>query len=174
MDRRRYEVAVELFADDAQVVFNGGVFDNGCGGVRRLFLERFRSGKTGGRMEPAPGFEVDADQRQDRVDVASDLLSASAVFPYSIQVGREIQTESSVASMARLQGGGVQTWWEGGEYRVTYRRDARHESWRIGRLEYHTASRADYRPGRSYANAIAVPPMSRLYPDDPQGPDALI
>src|SRR5690606_17920531 len=122
MDKGAYDEVVEMFASDAQVVFNGGVFDNRSDGVGRLFRDRFRAGKSGKRIEPAPGFELAADRQQERVEVAADRLSAEAVFPYSIQVGAPIETESSLASMARLHGEAVKTWWEGGVYEVSYRR----------------------------------------------------
>jgi hypothetical protein len=174
MDKGLYDGVIEMFADDARVIFNGGVFEHRTQGVSRLYRGRFRSGKTGKRMEPAPGFELDADQQQDSVEVSADRLSAKAAFPYSIQVGRPIETETSLAGMARLHGEGVQTWWEGGMYHVSYRKDARDGRWRISKLEYDTLSRADYRPGRTYAMPIAVSPISTSYPEDPQGPDALV
>lgn len=173
MDKGLYEDVVGMFADDAQVIFNGGVFNGRSRGVSRLYRDLFRSGKTGKRMEPAPGFEVAADQQQDRVEVSPDRLSAKAVFPYSIQVGKPLESDTSLAGMARLQGEGVQTWWEGGVYNVTYRKDVVDGRWRISKLEYNTLSRADYRSGRSYARPIRVSPMSTRYPEDLQGPDAL-
>ena len=174
IDHGRYDEVVDVFTDDAQVKFNGGVFDNRSGGISRLYRDRFRSGKTGRRMEPAPGFELDAEQLRSSVEVSADLLSATAIFPYSIQAGMPIESDTSLASMARLHGEGVKTWWEGGKYHVTYRRDAAEQRWRISRLEYHTLSRADYRPGRSQATRISVPSIAARYPDDPQGPDDLL
>lgn len=174
MDNDRYEEVVRMFADDAEVLFNGGVFAGRSRGVSRLYRARFRAGKTGKRMEPAPGFELTGDRQQDSVEVSADRLSARAVFPYSIQVGTPIESDSSLAGMARLQGEGVKTWWEGGIYDVTYTRDPADGRWRIRKLEYTTLSRADYRSGRSYARPIAVAPFSTRYPEDPQGPDALI
>jgi len=106
-------------------------------------------------MPPAPGFELGAEQQQERVNVSSDRQSATAVFPYSIQVGTPIETESSLASMARLHGEGVRTWWEGGVYEVSYVKNA-DGHWIIARLEYRTLSRADYRSGRSYAKPMSV------------------
>jgi len=174
MDKGLYDEVIEMFADDAQVIFNGGVFDHRSKGISRLYRDRFRAGKSGKRMEPAPGFELDADRQQERVEVSADRLSAKATFPYSIQVGMPIETETSLAGMARLHGEGVQTWWEGGVYQVSYRKDAVDGRWKIGRLEYNTLSRADYRSGRTYAMPISVSPLSTSYPADPQGPDALV
>jgi hypothetical protein len=172
MDKGRHEEVIAMFADDAEVVFNGGVFRQRSKGVSRLYRERFPSGKTGARMEPAPGFELPADQQTDSVDVSPDLRSATAVFPYSIQVGVPFETETSLAAMARLHGEGVRTWWEGGVYKVTYRKDAA-GSWKIGRLEYDTQSRADWRSGRSYAQPMSVARLSTRFPADQQGPDDL-
>lgn len=174
LDRGRYEEAVALFAAEAEVVFNGGVFAGRGRGVDRLFNMRFRAGKTGRRIEPAPGFELDAEARQERIELSSDRLSATASFPYSIQVGAPIEAAGSLVSMARLHGEGVRTWWEGGIYRLRYRRAAVAGGWRIGRLEYRTLARADYRLGRAYAGPIEVSPLTVRYPVDPQGPDALV
>jgi len=174
LDRGRYDEVVEMFADDARVVFNGGIFDERTGGVSRLYRERFRFTRSGRRIEPAPGFELDPDKRQEKVEISVDRLTAEAVFPYSIQVGKPIETETSLASMAGLHGGAVQTWWEGGVYRVRYCKDAVDGRWKIGSLAYATLARADYRPGRTYATSIAVAPIDTRFPEDPLGPDALI
>ena len=173
MDKGLHEEVIGMFAVDAEVVFNGGVFRDRSKGVSRLYCERFPSGKTGGRMEPAPGFEIAADQQRDSVDVSPDLRSATAIFPYSIQVGMPFETETSLAAMARLHGEGVRTWWEGGTYKIAYRKDVE-GSWKISRLEYDTQSRADWRSGRSYAQPISVERLSTRFPADQQGPDDLV
>jgi hypothetical protein len=173
MNNGRHDEVIGMFTNDAEVVFNGGVFSQRTQGVTRLYRERFPSGQTGRRMEQAPGFELTADQQQDTVDVSADRQSAKAAFPYSIQVGVPFETESSLAAMARLHGEGVRTWWESGMYRIAYRKDDA-GSWQISRLEYDTLSRADWRPGRSYAQAISVPRCSTRFPADPHGPDSLV
>jgi hypothetical protein len=172
MDKGLHEDVISMFADDAQVVFNGGVF-TGHQSVSRLYREHFKAGKTGGRMEPAPGFELAADQQRDSVEVAADRRTAKAAFTYSIKVGMPFETESSLAAMARLHGEGVRTWWEGGVYQIAYRKDAA-GSWKISRLEYDTLSRADWRSGRSYALPMVASPFSERFPQDLQGPDALV
>jgi hypothetical protein len=173
MDKGLHEEVIGMFSDDAEVVFNGGVFKSRSHGVSRLYRDRFPAGKTGRRMEPAPGFELTADQQRDSVEVSPDLRSAKAVFPYSIQVGMPFETETSLAAMARLHGEGVRTWWEGGVYRVNYRKDVAGH-WKISRLEYDTLSRADYRSGKSYAQPISVLRFATRFPADQQGPDDLI
>jgi hypothetical protein len=173
-DKDLYDDVIGMFAEDAAVLFNGGVFRGRDRGVSRLYRERFRTGKSGRRMEPAPGFELEADQQQESMQVSPDRLSANAVFPYSIQVGMPFESETSLASMARLHGEGVRTWWEGGAYHVTYRKDASDGRWTISRLEYRTLARADYRPGRTYAAPLAVAPLTTRFPGDPLGPDELV
>lgn len=159
MDNGLYDEVLALFAQDAQVVFNGQSFDGRDQGVSRLYLEQFRPGKTGRRMEQAPGFELGADQQHDTVEVAPDRMTAKAAFAYSIQVGVPLESENSLASMARLHGEGVQTWWEGGTYIASYTRAGAERNWKIHRLEYKTLSRADYRPGRSYASPMSGTPV---------------
>jgi hypothetical protein len=173
IDKGLHEEVIGMFSDDGEVVFNGGVFKGRSHGVSRLYRDRFPAGKTGRRMESAPGFELTPVQQQNSVEVSPDLRSAKAVFPYSIQVGIPFETESSLAAMARLHGEGVRTWWEGGVYRVNYRKDAS-GLWKIRRIEYDTLSLADYRSGKSYAQPISVPSFATRFPADPHGPDELI
>lgn len=172
IDAGLHDQVVGLFSADSQVVFNGGVFQRRDAGVSRFFRGYLPARKAGRSMQAAPGFALPAEAPQDRVDVARDRRSATAVFPYSIQAGMPLQSASSLASMARLQGEGVHTWWEGGHYRVEYRKEAEGR-WMISRLEYDSSSRADYRPGRSHAGPIRVPRLATRYPDDPHGPDRL-
>src|SRR6185295_17246871 len=47
MDKGLHEEVIGMFADDAEVVFNGGVFKSRSHGVSRLYRERFPAGKTG-------------------------------------------------------------------------------------------------------------------------------
>ena len=90
--------------DDAQVVYNGGLF-TGKEGIRRLYCDHFASGCTGRKIEPAPGFETDPAQQLDIVEVAADRKTATGQFPYSMQVGTPMTGDSSLVEMARLQGG---------------------------------------------------------------------
>lgn len=173
MDGGLHQEVIGMFAEDAQVVFNGGVFSGRDHGVTRLFSERFPSARTGRRMEQAPGFELTVDQQRDSVEVAADLKTAKAAFTYSIQAGAPFETESSLAAMARLHGEGVRTWWEGGVYEVSYRKDVV-GSWKISRLQYNTLSRADYRTGKGYAQPIAIERLAARFPADLQGPDLLV
>lgn len=172
LDKGRYEEAVNMFADDGEVVFNGGVFAGKDKGVRRLYCKHFSAGFTGKKIEPAPGYEQGSEQLQDIVEVALDRKSATARFPYSIQVGRPMSGDSPLVEMARLQGEGILKWWEAGIHEASYVKAG--DGWKINRIEYRVISKADYKPGRPYAKPIEVPLFSKTYPADPAGPDRLI
>jgi hypothetical protein len=172
LDQGLYEEVVHLFADNGEVVFNGGIFVGKDKGVRRLYCDHFSEGRTGRKIEPAPGFELDPSHLHDVVEVAPDRKSAKAQFPYSMQVGIPLVSDLPHLEMARLQGQGIVQWWEGGIHEVSYVKEG--DTWRIKRLEYRVMSQADYKPGRSYAGLISVPPFSEVYPKNPDGPDRLM
>ena len=172
LDRGRYEDVPDLFADDAEVVFNGGAFKGRKDGVSRLYGDCFRSGLTGKKIGSAPNFEVDSEQRREFIKVSADRLSASGQFPYSMRVGTPMTGDSSLVRMARLQGEGIVKWWEGGTCEVSYVKVG--GAWKISRLEYHATSKADYKPGRTHATPIDVPAFSSVFPVNPTGPDRLV
>ena len=171
LDRGMYEEVAGMFADDAEVVYNGGRFA-GKDGIRRLYSEHFASGRTGRKIEPAPGFDQDPAQQLDIVEVAGDRKTAAGQFPYSMQVGAPMTGDSSLVEMARLQGEGIVHWWESGTHEVSYVKQ--NDAWKIRKLEYRVTSKADYRPGRSYAKPIDVPAFSSIFPKNPTGPDRLV
>jgi len=166
-----YEEVVGMFADDSEAVYNGGLYA-GKEGIRRLYCDHFAQGLTGRKIEPAPGFEPDPAQQLDIVEVATDRRTAAGQFPYSIQVGAPMTEDSSLVEMARLQGEGIVKWWEGGICGASYIKVG--DGWKIKRLEYRPASRADYKPGRTCAKPIDVPAFSSVFPKNPTGPDRLV
>ena len=174
LNNGNYEEVINLFTDDGEAIFNGGIFKGKFGGVRRLYNERFRSGLAGRKIEPAPGFQPDNDQQQDIVKVAADRKTANARFSFSIQIGTPIISDSQLVKMARLHGEGIMKWWECGTYEVSYVKGIRDAVWKIKRLEYRVLSKADYRPGKLLAKPISVPLFSKVYPEDPAGPDVFI
>jgi hypothetical protein len=171
LNEGKCEEVVSMFAEDAEAVYNGGLF-SGRQGVRRLYCDYFAPGLTGKKIETAPGFEPDPAQQLDIVDVAEDRMTATGQFPYSIQVGTPMTGDSSLVEMACLQGEGIVKWWEGGICEAAYVKIG--ASWKIRRLEYRAASKADYKPGRAYAKPIDVPAFSSVFPNNPAGPDKLI
>jgi hypothetical protein len=169
LDNGMYEEVAGLFKEDASVVFNGGIF-KGKSSVARLYRDHFSAGLTGKNIGPAPGFEA----AQETITVAVDRKSAQAQFPYSIQVGAPIVSNSSLVGMARLHGEGIMKWCEGGVYEIAYAKCKKDGSWKIAKLEYRVLSQTDYKSGRAYANPISVSPFAKTYPADPAGPDLLI
>jgi hypothetical protein len=167
----KYGEVAGMFADDAEVLYNGGLF-SGKNGIHRLYCSHFASGLTGKKIEPPPGFALDPAQQFDTVEVAADRRTASGRFPYSMQAGTPMTENSSLVEMARLQGGGIVQWWEGGLCEARYVKSG--DTWKITRLEYRAASKADYKPGRTYAKPIDIPAFSSAFPQNPAGPDKLI
>jgi len=172
LDQGMYEEVVNLFTDDGEVSYNGGLFIGRERGVRRLYCDHFRAGLSGKKIDPAPGFELGPIRLEDIIEVAPDRKSARARFAYSMQVGTPIISDSQLVKMARLQGQGIIKWWEGGIHEVSYVKEG--EGWKIKRLEYRVIAKANYAPGRSYAKPINIPAFSKTYPTDPTGPDRLI
>jgi hypothetical protein len=171
LDRGMYEEVTGMFAEDAEVAYNGGLF-TGKAGIQRLYCSHFASGRTGRKIEPAPGFEPEPAQQLDIVEVAADRKTATGEFPYSMQVGAPMTGESSLVEMARLQGEGIVQWWESGTHAVSYVKKG--NTWKIRKLEYRVTSKADYKPGRAYAKPIEIPSFSTMFPRNPTGPDRLV
>jgi hypothetical protein len=171
LDQGMYEEVAGMFADDSEVVYNGGLF-TGKDGIERLYCDLFASSRTGRKIEPAPGFETDPAQQLDIVEVAGDRKTAACHFPYSMQVGAPMTGDSSLLEMARLQGEGIVHWWESGIHEVSYVK--KDNTWQIKKLKYRVTSTADYKPGRSHAKPISVPLFSKAFPENPTGPDKLI
>ncbi|HTY61863.1 MAG TPA: nuclear transport factor 2 family protein [Acidobacteriota bacterium] len=172
LDQGMYEEVVGMFADEAEVVFNGGVFVGKDKGIRRLYCNHFAPRLTGKKIEAAPGFKPDPARQPDIVEVAADRKTATCHFPYSMQVGEPMTGNSSLVDMARLQGGGIVKWWEGGICEASYVKVG--GSWKIRRLEYRATSKADYRPGQAYAKPIDIPAFSSVFPKNSTGPDKLV
>ena len=172
LDEGEYEEVLDLFDDKAEVIFNGGSFSGKNRGIRRLYCDLFRSGTTGRKIEPPAGFGPDPAKELDIVEMAADSKTATGRFPYSMQVGTPIEGDSSLVQMARLQGEGIEKWWEGGVCEASYVKVG--NKWKIKRLEYRVTAKADYKPGRSYAKPISVPSFTKTYPENPAGPDKLI
>ena len=171
LDSGRYSEVAELFTNDAEVIFNRGIYRGKDSGVKRLYSGHFSAGMTGKRMEPAPGFPIDAEHQQEVIEVAKDGQTARARFPYSMQVGAPLDDDSVLVQMARLHGEGIRKWWEGGIYDISYLKDIKDGSWKINRLEHQVLARAE---GSSRAKPISVAPFSKVYPEEATGPDKLI
>ena len=163
LDKCLYDEVVDLFADDAELRFMGGIF-RGKAGIRRLYCGRFRQSFTGGHNGPVYGFLLDHLQLQDIVDVAADRRTAFARFRALMQAGSHKSRTDAPASLPSQ-------WWEGGIYENIY---AREEGvWKIKLLNYRLVYQGLYEEGWANMAPYTGPFFTATYPDNPLGPDAL-
>lgn len=163
LDSGRYDEVTGLFTDNAEVIFNGGVYRGKDSGVCRLYCDHFSAGLTGRKMEPAPAFQIKDEQRHDVIEISKDGRSAKARFSYSMQVGAPMQDDSVLVQMARLHGEGITKWREEGIHDIELLKDPEDGNWKINRLEH-----------RVLASTVSVSPFNKVYPEEPTGPDRLI
>lgn len=159
IDKCLYDETVDLFAENGEVHFMGGIF-RGRAGVRRLYIDRFRKNFTNGKNGPIFGFLLDHPQMQDIIDVAPDRKTAKARFRCNMQAG-----------LHELAVGRTRQWWEGGLYENSYIREG--GVWKILILNYRPVWHADYETGWAHTRPQYVKFFSETYPNDPVGPDAL-
>jgi hypothetical protein len=158
LDKCLYEAIIDLFSEDCEVHFLGGIF-KGKDGVRRLFLDRFRAKFAGGTDGPKKGVLMEHPQLQDIVEVAPDRKTAKARFRFFMQAGTH-----------HTSGEGYQ-WWEGGLYENVYVKEDR--IWKIKVLIPKMVYFAEYEHGWAYTKPQYVSLMTKTYPEDPLGPDEL-
>jgi carotenoid cleavage dioxygenase len=166
IDKCLYDETVDLFAESGEVWFMGGKF-KGKAGLRRLYCNRFRERFTGGINGPVKGFLLEHLQLQDIIDVAPDGRTAHARARSFMQAGRHADHANS-----DREGWLPRQWWEGGIYENTYARED--GVWKIQILNYRPVWHADFDSGWSQTKPQYVPFFSKTFPDDPNGPDALI
>jgi len=157
INQGRYEDAWNFFAADSEVSFDGGIFSGKDQGVRRLYMENFRQGLTGKKVEMS-GTTVD--MTSENIETAADRKSAKAVFPYSMRVGTPMDASLQLVQMARLHGGGILHWGESGHCDVSFVKEG--ESWKISRIEYRSVQTGD------------AARFMKTYPENAIGPDRLV
>ena len=86
IDKSQYNEVVDLFSDDGEVWFLGGIY-KGKAGVRRLYIERFRGTFTQGHNGPRYGWLLDHPQLQMVIDVADDRKTAKVRGRSMMQAG---------------------------------------------------------------------------------------
>jgi len=153
-----YDKIPGLFVTDSEVVYNNGIFKGKDLGVSRLYNIRFRNGFTGKRMDATL-----ASKEGHLIELSEDHLSAKASFPFAIQAGTPMVSDSVLVSMARLHGEGINKWRENGVCELSLTRESKEDTWMIKRLEYRTESKS-----------VSVPVFAKLFPADPEGPDTLV
>ncbi|MFD2415340.1 nuclear transport factor 2 family protein [Amycolatopsis pigmentata] len=165
LDKCLYQEVVDLYSEDGEVVFAGGIY-RGRAGIERLYLHRFRERFTGGHNGPVRGFLLDHMIMQDVITIAPDGASARARMRCLMQAGVH---ESTPEQASRTQ---FEQWWEGGLYENRYVLED--GVWKIRRLGYTPFWHADYDAGWAH-----TPPLTNIipkvtFPEDPLGPDELV
>jgi hypothetical protein len=160
IDKSQYNEVVDLFAEDGDVWFLGGIY-KGKAGVRRLYIERFQTIFTQGHNGPRYGWLLDHPQLQMVINVAPDRKTAQVRGRSMMQAGLHETAE-----------GNVRAWFEGGLYENDYVRvDG---VWKIKALRYFPFWHGSFEEGWSKTPIDFIPNPTTLYPTDPLGPDALI
>ena len=160
IDKSQYNEVVDLFADDGEVWFLGGIY-KGKAGVRRLYIERFQTQFTDGHNGPRYGWLLDHPQLQMVIDVAPDRNSAQVRGRSMMQAGLHETAQ-----------GQQRAWWEGGIYENEYVRvDG---VWKIKALRYYPFWHGSFEEGWAKTPIDFIPMAKTTWPQDPLGPDALI
>jgi hypothetical protein len=163
LDKCLYDEVVDLFAEDGEVIFIGGVY-KGKKGAARLYAGRFRSNFAGGKNGPSYGRLLDHPILQDVITVAGDRGTAKARFRVLMQAGTH--------ELAATPQTPVRQWFEGGLYENDYVRED--GVWKIKRLFYRAFWHGSVEHGWAYTPPEYVPNASVTYPEDPYGPDELL
>lgn len=161
IDKSQYNECVDLFSDDAEVWFLGGIY-KGKAGVRRLYVERFQTQFTQGHNGPRYGWLLDHPQLQMVIDVAPDRNTAQVRGRSQMQAG-----------LHETADGPQRAWWEGGIYENDYVRGA-DGIWRIKALRYFPFWHGSFAEGWAKTPIDFIPMASSFYPEDPLGPDVAI
>jgi len=160
IDKSQYNECVDLFAEDADVWFLGGVY-KGKEGVKRLYIERFRKNFTGNHNGPRYGWLLDHPQLQFIIDVAPDRKTAKARGRSMMQAGLHETAE-----------GQQRQWLEGGVYENEYVRED--GVWKFKRLGYFPFWHGSVTEGWAKTPIDFIPMAKTCFPEDPLGPDELI
>ena len=163
MDKGLYDEVVDLFAEEGELHFMGGIF-RGKAGLRRLYCDRLRRSFTEGNNGPIYGLVADHMQLQDIVDVAPDRRSAKGRFRAFLQGGSHV-SKLNINAHLPLQ------WWEAGVYENDYVKED--GVWKIKTLDYHMFWQADYEKGWAHSVPYSGAFFEKTFPENPGGPDEL-
>ncbi|HWW63851.1 MAG TPA: nuclear transport factor 2 family protein [Sphingomonadaceae bacterium] len=159
MDKCLFDEIVDLFADDAELHFMGGVF-HGKAGARRLY------GGASGMNGPAHGMLFEHIIAQDIVHVAADRKTAEGRFRCFMQGGVHRSKTDAPPSIPPQ-------FLEAGIYENSFVRED--GVWKISRFRYRVVYQCRFEEG--WANAPEEPLMvsehRATWPDNPSGPDRI-
>ncbi len=164
LDKCYYDEVVDLFDEDCEVIFIGGVY-KGRAGAGRLYTGRFRSRFADGHNGPQFGRLLDHPMLQDLIHVAPDRQTAHGALP-DADAGRHPRAGRHGRRRP------VRQWMEGGVYENTYVNvDG---VWKIKKLFYRAFWHGTMEEGWAHTPVDYVPNASVTYPEDPYGPDELL
>ena len=157
MDKCLFAEIVELFCEDAELRFMGGIF-RGKAGARRLY------GGSSGLNGPADGILFEHIIAQDVVDIAPDGRTAYGRFRTFLQGGVH-ETKKDAPPQIPSQ------FWEAGIYENEYVKEG--GVWKFKVFNYRVVYQANYETGWAHS-AVAPLMVSNFavpYPQNPRGPD---
>jgi hypothetical protein len=162
IDYCHYDDVINLFAEDAEVVFLSGVY-KGHMSIRRLYVEWFLKLFNEGREGADDGFLFDHIQMQDLITVADDRETAKGRF-------RGVLIGGSHDIRKYRPAGVPQQFMESGIYENDYVRE--NGVWKIKRLDYMLQWQSED-AGWAHTDSH-LQPAQVLFPEDPLGPDELL
>jgi hypothetical protein len=177
IDKSQYNEVVDLFSDQGDVWFLGGIY-KGKAGVRRLYIDRFQTQFTQGHNGPRYGWLLEHPQLQMVIEVAPNRGSAKVRGRSMMQAGQHESGQGKQADDTRRRleqmfaGPGEHAWWEGGVYENDFVRE--HGVWKIKALRYFPFWHGSFGKGWTKTPIDFIPMAKTLFPEDPLGPDALI
>ena len=157
MDKCLFAEIVDLFSEDAELRFMGGIF-RGKAGARRLY------GGSSGLNGPAYGMLFEHLIVQDIVDISADGRTAQGRFRTFLQGGVH-ETKTDAPPQIPKQ------FWEGGVYENEYVKED--GVWKFKLFNYRVVYQANYENGWAHSTVtpLMVSNFSVPFPQNPRGPD---
>ena len=159
LDKCLYDEVVDLFTDDCEVHFIGGIF-HGKESARRLYCGRFRKNFTNGHNGPVQGYLLDHMMLQDIIDISPDGKLAYARLRVFMQAGRHHEYTDETHPLRQ--------WWEGSLYENVYAKE--NGIWKMKVLNYRPVYHADFDKGWAYTKPTTYPITPRPTPPIPPAP----
>jgi len=131
IENQNYEAATELFDERAHLDLSG-VKAAGKPAIERLLTNRYRDQNVA--ILHGAYRQLSTSLQRDFVALSDDRLQAHGTFPVDVELCTPLQTDCTVAQMARLQGHFADRRWESGRFQGRYVRTR--GEWKIASLIY--------------------------------------
>jgi hypothetical protein len=175
LDTYQGEARSDLFTDDAELHFLGGIF-RGRDGVRRFHVEHaaaFVGLYDGGQRPPTYGRMGEHAMLERVITVADDNQSARARVRHWLLIGKHDVLTQGPDAPDPAKPDEVLQWYEGGLYENVYVKE--NGVWKIKVMDYNIVWA--YTPEVGWAHTPVdfrpTPLFTKTYPEDPVGPDEL-